>query len=381
MDAAQQPEHRIDVEAIPRSIDFEIREGGVSFSYIDERLLPGKLAIERTSDWRAVLDAVASLAVRGAPALGVSGAAALALWANEAARPSAEGDADADSPATSPDAYAAAAAEVAEQIASARPTAVNLRWGTERALALLRSELARTGDPASAARSLTELVRNMEDEDVACNRAIGAHGAALLGPASRILTHCNAGSLGTVHFGTALGIVYTAAEQGRVERVYADETRPVGQGARLTTWELARAGVPVTLICDDMAASLMARGDVDAVIVGADRIAANGDVANKIGTYGIAVLAKHHGLPFYVAAPVSSVDLSIQSGADIPIEQRDPSEVASSLPEGVAVWNPAFDVTPASLVTAVVTEAGVFDPADVADAVEAAAEARKKVGA
>ncbi len=347
------------VDSIPRSIELAPEaDGRASFAYIDERALPGDLVVERTRDWRAVVGAVKALAVRGAPALGVSGAAALALWAaNDGAGLPAEE-------------FAACAAEVAEKVASARPTAVNLRWGTERAHARLAEELARTADPSAAAAALIALVKAMEDEDVAVNRAIGAHGAALLPPGARVLTHCNAGSLGTVHYGTALGIVYAAAERGGIERVYAGETRPVGQGARLTTWELSRAGVPVTLMCDGMAASLMARGAVDAVVVGADRIAANGDVANKIGTYGLAVLAAYHGVPFYVAAPTSTVDPSLATGAGVPIEERDPSEVADGLPAGVEVWNPAFDVTPAELVTRIVTEAGVCEPAEIVCAVE-----------
>ena len=197
---------------------------------------------------------------------------------------------------------------------------------------------------------------------------MGAFGAELLSPGTRLLTHCNAGSLATSFFGTALGVVYAAAQQGKIARVYADETRPLGQGARLTSWELAQAGVPVTLICDNMAASLMAAGKVDAVVVGADRITRNGDVANKIGTYGVAVLARHHGIPFYVAAPSSTVDLSLKEGSQIPIEQRGADEVLPRPIPGVQVWNPAFDVTPAELVTAIITERGVFAPADLAQA-------------
>lgn len=363
MDAKESP-LRIDVDAIPPSIELSVdAEGRAVFSYIDERLLPDRLAIKRSSNWGDVVDAVRLLAVRGAPALGVSGAAALALWATEAAEAS---EGSARSP--SADAFEAAAAQAAETIASARPTAVNLRWGTERALSRLRSVLSETRDSRRAAHSVVELVKEMEREDVERNRAIGAWGAELLEPRSRVLTHCNAGSLGTVHFGTALGIVYAAAEQGKIERVFADETRPVGQGARLTVWELARAGVPTTLMCDNMAASLMARGLVDAVLVGADRIAANGDVANKIGTYGVAVLAAHHDIPFYVAAPSSTIDPSVGEGSGIPIEERDPAEVATALPDGVEVWNPAFDVTPASLVTRIVTETGVYRPSEIARA-------------
>ena len=222
--------------------------------------------------------------------------------------------------------------------------------------------------PRAVAEALASLTRRMIAEDEAANRTMGAHGAALLPDGATILTHCNAGSLATAFYGTALGVVYAAAEQGKIARVFADETRPIGQGARLTAWELARAGVPATLICDDMAASLLASGQVDAVVVGADRIAANGDVANKIGTLGVAVAAARFGVPFYVAAPLATVDASVPDGSAIPIEERDPSEVLPVPLAGVDVWNPAFDVTPAELVTAVITEAGVFAPSDVARA-------------
>ena len=306
--------------------------------YVDETLLPQQLSLERTRDWREVIQAIKRLAIRGAPAIGVSGVAALALWAQDAVDWS-------------------ELADVAEEIASARPTAVNLRWGIERALAEIEGLSAAEGRDA-----LISLAKRMEEEDERTNRAIGANGAKLLGSGSRILTHCNAGSLATCFYGTALGIVYAAAEQGKVARVYADETRPVGQGARLTAWELTRAGIPTTLICDNMAASLMAQENVEAVIVGADRIARNGDTANKIGTYGLAILAREHGVPFYVAAPESTIDASLPDGSHIVIEQRDPNEVLPDPIDGVDVWNPSFDVTPANLITKIVTEHGVFDP-------------------
>ena len=324
--------------------------------YVDQRLLPSTLAYVCTDSWERVVDAVRTLAVRGAPALGVAGAAALALWAAHDGARLASGD------------YDDMLAQRAAIIADARPTAVNLSWGTLRALSCAEDARAAGASPDDVASALFDLVKDMEREDEQRNRAIGAHGARLLGPNSRVLTHCNAGSLATVFYGTALGVIYAAAAAGNIERVYADETRPVGQGARLTSWELARAGVPVTLICDNMAASLMAAGCIDAVIVGADRIAANGDVANKIGTYGVAVLAAHHGIPFYVAAPTSTVDLSIATGADIPIEQRSAAEVVAQPIEGIAVYNPAFDVTPAALVRAIVTERGCYAPTDIAAA-------------
>lgn len=328
------------LERLPRSVELVRDEAGPALRYVDERFLPGELRICETRDWQAVVDAVKCLAVRGAPAIGVAGAAAMALWAQYG-----PGDRD----------------DVAERIASARPTAVNLRWAVNRAL----REAEGLSDDTLAA-GLYELAKHMESEDEAVNRAIGRNGAELLDCGTRILTHCNAGSLATCYFGTALGVVYTAAAQGKVERVYADETRPVGQGARLTTWELAQAGVPVTLVCDNMAASLMAAGKVDAVIVGADRIARNGDAANKIGTYGVAVLAHEHGIPFYVAAPFSTVDASLPDGSGIVIEQRASSEVLPDPIPGVDVWNPAFDVTPARYITKIVTENGAFPPEELA---------------
>ena len=330
----------LNLENLPRTLELNGSSSAATLRFIDERCLPGELVMVETGVWTEVVDAVKELAIRGAPAIGVAGVAALALWAcNDR-----EGSFD----------------DVCTIVANARPTAVNLSWAVNRARDLGKSL------PADAlAQALFDLTKDMEAEDEATNRAIGQAGCALVQPGAHILTHCNAGSLATVFYGTALGVVYAAAEQGLVERVYADETRPVGQGARLTAWELARSGVPVTLICDDMAASLMAQGMVDLVIVGADRIAANGDVANKIGTYGVAVLAHEHGIPFYVAAPTSTIDLDVKSGDAIPIEQRSAAEVLSQPIEGVEVWNPAFDVTPARYVTAIITEHGVFAPDEI----------------
>lgn len=335
----------LNLDNLPKTVELKRDGGEIVFDYIDERLLPGELAIVQTKDWRQVVDAIKTLAVRGAPAIGLAGAAALALWAAQA-----DSFDDLD--------------DVAEEIATARPTAVNLRWAIERAKREV-GDLADTGDCTAAAQALFNLVVLMQEEDEARNRSIGAHGAQLIEPGSRILTHCNAGSLATSFYGTALGVVYAAAEQGKIDRVYADETRPVGQGVRLTTWELARVGIPTTLICDDMAASLMAQGAVDAVIVGADRIARNGDTANKIGTYGVAVLAREHGIPFYVAAPTSTIDLSIPDGSCITIEQRAASEVLPEPISGVDVWNPAFDVTPARYITRIITENGAFAPEEL----------------
>lgn len=352
-------DHMLHLERLPHTVELQRDgDGRACFAYVDQRKLPADLVFERTNVWRVVVDAIKTLAVRGAPAIGVAGAAAVALWASNggASAATAHGCAEASGQ------FAGELAAVADEVAAARPTAVNLAWGVRRVVEVARAHLAEGALPGEVADALFDEVKRMEAEDEAVNRAIGAHGAQLLGPNSRVLTHCNAGSLATAFFGTALGVVYTAAAEGKVARVYADETRPVGQGARLTAWELARAGVPCTLICDNMAASLMAKGEIDAVIVGADRIAANGDVANKIGTYGVAVLAHHHGIPFYVAAPTSTIDATLADGSGIPIEERSPAEVLPHPMSGVEVWNPAFDVTPAALVTRVITEKGVFEP-------------------
>lgn len=352
------------LDRLPRTVELERDgDGRACFAYVDQRLLPGELSIVRTHDWRAVVRAIETLAVRGAPAIGVAGAAAVAAWAcNEGTSEAASHGCAEQGPR-----FWELLESVAERIAGARPTAVNLAWGVERVAALAREALREGALPSEVAETLFGEAKRMEVEDEAANRAIGAHGASLLPAGARVLTHCNAGSLATVFYGTALGVVYAAAERGGIERVYADETRPVGQGARLSVWELSRAGVPTTLICDGMAASLMAKGQVDAVVVGADRIAANGDVANKIGTYGVAVLAAEHNVPFYVAAPTSTIDFSISDGSLVPIEERDPSEVLPCPIDGVDVWNPAFDVTPARYVSRIVTERGVFLPHELSD--------------
>lgn len=351
--------NKICLDNLPHTVVLERdAEGRACFSYVDQRKLPDALDFECTGEWRHVVDAIKVLAVRGAPAIGIAGAAALALWAcNEgAARAVSHGCSQAMLQ------FLEELEAVANEIVCARPTAVNLEWAVRRAASRAQTAAAEGAAPHDVADVLFADAKRMEVEDEVINRAIGEQGATLIGSGSRLLTHCNAGSLATAFYGTALGIVYAAADQGLVERVYADETRPVGQGARLTAWELSRVGIPCTLICDNMAASLMAAGQVDAVFVGADRIAANGDVANKIGTYGVAVMARYHGIPFYVAAPTSTIDFSLADGLSIPIEQRDASEVLARPLVGVEVWNPAFDVTPADLITAIVTEQGVFEP-------------------
>ncbi len=294
---------------------------------IDQRRLPDELTFIEASSVDELCAAISSLAVRGAPALGVAGAMGVALAAH-----------------LGQDVDAAAA-----RITATRPTAVNLSWGAERARA--------APDPLQEALA-------MAAEDVGRNRRIGAIGAELLAHGSRVLTHCNTGSLACVGYGTALGVIRAAHEAGKHPTVWVDETRPVLQGSRLTAWELQRLGIPATVLVDAAAGSLMARGEVDCVIVGADRIAANGDVANKVGTYSLAVLARYHRIPFLVAAPVSTFDLACRSGAAIPLEERAADEVTHIgdrrvTPATIAVANPAFDVTPARLVSAIVTEAGV----------------------
>jgi methylthioribose-1-phosphate isomerase len=257
--------------------------------------------------------------------------------------------------------------EATAYLRTSRPTAVNLFWALDRMDATAASAGVNSGSgPALLDRLLTE-AHAIADEDRAMCRAIGRHGAELVVSGEGILTHCNAGGLATSDYGTALAVIFSAHEQGKHIRVYADETRPLLQGARLTAWELQRRGVPVTLICDNMAAQVMKEGKVQKVVVGADRIAANGDTANKIGTYGVALLARAHGIPFYVAAPSSTFDLTIPDGAAIPIEQRESHEVThgfgrQTAPSGVDVYNPAFDVTPAELIAGIITEKGVIRP-------------------
>jgi methylthioribose-1-phosphate isomerase len=294
------------------------------------------------------------MAGRGAPAIGCAAAFGVACAAAAPARDLAE--------------QAAALRAAEARLARTRPTAVNLFWALGRMRAALAAVQAAPGaTPARVAEAAVAAAQALLEEDVATCRAIGRAGLSLVPSGARILTHCNAGALATAGYGTALGLVRAAAEAGRGVSVLADETRPFLQGARLTAWELARDAIPVSVITDGMAGFLMQRGEVDLVVVGADRIARNGDVANKIGTYGLAVLARAHGLPFYVAAPRSSVDPATASGAAIPIEERGRDEVATLagrmlVPEGVPVRHPAFDVTPAALVTAIVTEAGVARP-------------------
>jgi methylthioribose-1-phosphate isomerase len=309
---------------------------------LDQRELPASEIFRDLTTIDEVYEAIATLAVRGAPAIGIAGAmgVSLALSGNETDRENA----------------VLRALDAGSRLKSARPTGVNLAWAVDRVLgAALRCK-----EPNRMYGVVREEATRILDEDRAMCRQIGEHGASLIPEGARVLTHCNTGALATGGIGTALAAIYTAAEQGKRVQVYADETRPLLQGARLTAWELGRAGIPVTVLVDSAAASLMAEGEVDLVIVGADRIATNGDAANKIGTYALAIAARHHGIPFYVAAPTSTFDAATKSGNEILIEQRHSDEVRGrSAPSDAAVYNPAFDVTPAALITAIVNEHGV----------------------
>lgn len=333
----------------------EWKDGAVCL--LDQSRLPGTVTVLTCRDYRAVADAIRDLKVRGAPAIGVTAALGVALGA-QAVRTS-------DFPP-----FAKAVLEVCDHLAATRPTAVNLFWAIERMKRKL--ETSRALPIAEIKQALLAEAQAILEEDIALCKTMGRHGAELIRDGQTVLTHCNAGALATAGYGTALGVIRAAWEQGKKIHVIADETRPVLQGARLTAWELMQDQIPVTLITDNMAGSLMRQGKIHLCVVGADRIAANGDVANKIGTYSVAVLAKAHGIPFYVAAPYSTIDLKTKTGADIPIEQRNPLEVTTIhgshpvAPAGVAVYNPAFDVTPAELITGIITERGVFKPGELA---------------
>ena len=329
--------------------DFKIIEWlGDRIRIIDQTKLPHEEVFPELCDYREVADAIKELRIRGAPDIGVAAAYGHALGARQI-------------DANTRDEFLAELRHISETLASSRPTAVNLFWALER---MNKVAMGDGGVPQIKAALLAE-ARRIEKENDKANRRLSELGAELIQDGFTVLTHCNAGSLATAAYGTALGVIKMAKEQGKSVQVYADETRPLLQGARLTTWELLKDEIPVTLITDSMAGHFMKKGDIDCVVVGADRIAANGDVANKIGTYSVAVLARENSVPFYVAAPVSTIDLSLSSGADIPIEERSPHEVTHVLgtriaPEGVRVANPAFDVTPHRYVTAIITEAGVF---------------------
>jgi len=318
---------------------------------IDQTRLPTEYLEMDCREVETVWEAIKTLRVRGAPAIGIAAAYGSVLGAR------AQGLEEAGS-------VRSALRAATESLRTSRPTAVNLFWALDRMDA---AGVAAGGDGRAVLERLLDEARRIDDEDRAMCRAIGRHGAALVQPGQGVLTHCNAGGLATADYGTALAVVFAAHEQGVAVHVFADETRPLLQGARLTAWELQRRGIPVTLICDNMAAQVMKEGKVQMVVVGADRIAANGDTANKIGTYGLALLAMAHAIPFYVAAPSSTFDLAIPDGSAIPIEQRDPREIThgfgrQTAPDGIEVYNPAFDVTPAALIAGIITEKGTIRP-------------------
>lgn len=321
--------------------------------FLDQTKLPLEETYVLATSYQQVADIIATMVVRGAPAIGVSAAMGLALGVK-------------NSQAATVQALAAEFSTMGKTLAATRPTAVNLFWAIERMKAVFDGLASQPGASIATIReALIAEAQRMYDEDIAACRQMGGYGAPLLPALGGVLTHCNAGALATCGYGTALGVIRSAVEQGHQIHVYADETRPFLQGARLTAWELMHDGIPTTVLCDNMAASLMRQGKIQAVIVGADRIAANGDVANKIGTYGVAVLAREHGIPFYVAAPWSTIDLRTSTGDAIPIEQRPAKEVTHHAgtqltPHGVGIENPAFDVTPARLVTAIITERGLL---------------------
>ena len=319
---------------------------------LDQTRLPAEVAYRVCKTAEEVADAIRRMQIRGAPAIGVAAALGIALGMKE------RGD-------EAPEALRRRMEELAMLFAATRPTAVNLFWAIDRMKRTFEASIPKGS--RAAAEALTREALRMRGEDIEINRRMGMHGEPVIPQNARVLTHCNAGALATAGYGTALGVIRAAVEKGKKVEVLADETRPFLQGARLTAWELAQDGIPVTVITDSAAGHFLARGEVDLAIVGADRIAANGDVANKIGTYAVAVLAKENGIPFYVAAPLSTIDLSIPTGARIPIEERDPEEVRRAgdvkvVPEQASTRHPAFDVTPARYITGIITEAGIARP-------------------
>jgi methylthioribose-1-phosphate isomerase len=328
-------------------------QGGLDgrLEIIDQTLLPGEFRIVSCDDVKCVWEAIKQLKVRGAPAIGVAAAMGTVVGVRGI------------SPTAAENVFYAKLKEVTDYLATSRPTAVNLFWALERMKAA--AERLRGRGTKAILDGLLAEARTIRDEDAAMCRAIGRNGAPLVPDGGGVLTHCNAGGLATADYGTALAVLYSAQEQGKKFKVYADETRPLLQGARLTVWELMQNGIDVTLICDNTAAHVMKEGRVQMVVVGADRIAANGDAANKIGTYSVAILAKEHKIPFYVAAPSSTFDLSIPDGSHIPIEERGAEEVTQGFgrrtaPEGCQVYCPAFDVTPAKYIAGIITERGVI---------------------
>lgn len=326
---------------MPNTVDW--KDGKVLL--IDQRKIPEKLEIASYDKWQDVANAITDMVVRGAPAIGVAAALGMALAVKNVK----------DIKEFS---------QIGEEMKKARPTAVNLMWAVDR---LVKVAKKNEKNITKMKKAVTDEAIKMLNEDIEVNQAIGKHGAELVPKNARILTHCNAGALACVSYGTALGVIRAAHEQGKVKMVYSDETRPRLQGGKLTAWELVQEGIPATVISDNMAGHLMQKGEIDLVVVGADRIAANGDIANKIGTYSVAVLAKENKVPFYVAAPFSTIDTSIKTGQGIPIEERSHDEVTHIngqriIAEGVKIINPAFDVTPAKYIKGIITEKGVIKP-------------------
>jgi methylthioribose-1-phosphate isomerase len=325
----------------------EWTDKGVRF--LDQTKLPTEETYVTATTYQQVADVIRNMVVRGAPAIGVAAAMGIALGVQNS-KAETVGDLKKEFD------------QICKAIGETRPTAVNLFWAIRRMEG--KFEMLRIRPMPQIKQALVEEAQRMHAEDIAANQAMGRHGATLMPSSGGVLTHCNAGALATAGYGTALGVIRAAVEQGKKIHVYADETRPFLQGSRLTAWELMKDGIPTTVISDNMAGAMMRQGKIGAIVVGADRIAANGDVANKIGTYSVAVLAREHGIPFYVAAPISTVDLATPDGSGIPIEQRNPKEVThiagrQMVPDGVEVENPAFDVTPAKYVVAIITERGI----------------------
>ncbi len=320
---------------------------------LDQTKLPAEISFIKCLTYKRVAEAIKKLEVRGAPAIGAAAGFAMVLAWQQLVQ---EGRADLQ-----------AFAGMRDELIASRPTAVNLSWAANKLYALAETMVKQNKNAAEIAAELETLAIKIYDDDIACNKKMGEYGAELLPPHTRILTHCNAGALATCGWGTALGVIRAAHAQGKIDMVYADETRPLLQGARLTVWELMQDNIPVTVITDNMAAWTMKQKGINAVVTGADRIALNGDTANKIGTYGVALAAKHHGIPFYIAAPLSTFDFNIATGAEIPIEERSAEEVKClqgvvTAPQEAAAFNPAFDVTPAELITGIITEYGVIKP-------------------
>ena len=316
---------------------------------LDQRLLPNKEVHRICRDYEQVARGIRDMVIRGAPAIGVAAAMGVALGASKSREKNFDRELE----------------RIFLTLSKTRPTAVNLFWALERMRKVYTDN--RNRGVETVKRLLKEEAQKIYKEDIAANRQLGRFGASLLGNARQVMTHCNAGALATAGYGTALGVIRALKESGKQVEVWVNETRPFLQGARLTAWELKKEKIPATLVTDSMAGYLMQKGRIDAVVVGCDRVAANGDVANKIGTYGIAVLAKRHGIPFYVAGPTSSIDLNCPSGKEIPIEQRDPREIShifgrSLAPRGIRIFNPAFDVTAHELISAIITEKGVINP-------------------